>query len=200
MKKIVISMDNLHAAEVRENHEFFPRMGLNQLSFRAIVLQERKTAEWCEKIVEKAKFPPLIQKLNEFSEISQEVKEKMRELSFVLVKVNDLLKQGFHVMIITDMMGCACGHPSLLGHHEEFDVKFTRALIDASFRKDLWGTEHLLPIEMVRFFLIDLMNDVYPDDFRAYNIERSEIVRYYLSFRQGSAAHNLEAFIKFCQN
>ena len=179
----IISINNLDAIEVRENNRLAPRYGTDQLSFRSLREKEQEVLRKCEEILKAEKLPLLVCKLEEFG--VKGVQEKTHDIFVVLAKATELLKQGFHVLIIQAMMGCAGGNKSLLGYGC-FDEKFGRASTDMDFRKELWGTENLLPIDVVRGLLIDLMNGINPDEVRDEDIKKSELFNSCLSSGKGN--------------
>ena len=181
MEKI-ISINNLDAIEVRENNRLAPRYGMNQLSFQSLRLKEQEVLGKCEKILKTKELPLLMRKLDEFG--VKGVKESAQDIFIVLAKVVELLRQGFHVLIIRAMLGCAGGTKSSLGYGA-FDEKFTRAHTDMNFRKELWGTEQLLPIDIVWFALLDLMNGINLDNVREDDIKKSELISGCLSHYSG---------------
>ncbi len=195
MKKIV-SISDIDAIEVRENNRLAPRYGMTQLSFQSLRVKELEVAHQCEEILKGKKFPLLLQKLSEFGFSADEQKEA-QEFFCVLKKAKNLLKDGFHVLIIRSMLGCAGGKPSRL-EYGAFDEKFTRALTDLEFRKDLWGTEYFLPIKLVSAVLLDLMDNIRLNDLSEENIRKSELVCSYLSLDPKQKDEKIEEFIKFC--
>lgn len=150
----IVSINNLDAIEVHENNRLAPRYGSDQLSFRETREKEQRVLRKCEEILAKNEFPLPVQ--NKLEELGR--KEELQDVFIVLARVVELLKQGFHVLIIRGMLGCAGGNKSSLGYGV-FDEKFTRAWTDMDFRKELWGTVHLLPIDVVRCLLLNLMFD-----------------------------------------
>ena len=194
MENGIISINNLDAIEVRENNRLAPRYGMDQLSFRATREKEQEVLRKCEKFLEKKELPLLVHKLEELG--VKGVPEETSEIFIVLAKAVDLLKQGFHVLIIQAMMGCAGGNKSSLGYGA-FDEKFTRALTDMNFRRELWGTVHLMPIDVVRFILIDLMNGINLDEVRKEYIKKSELVSGCLSRYSGGKTEETK-FASFC--
>ena len=152
----IISINNLDAIEVRENNRLAPRYGTDKISFSTLRKEEQEVIRKCEEILKKKELPlSLCNKLEELG--AKDMQEETQSVFIVLEKATELLKQGFHVLIIRGMLGCACGHKSSLGYGA-FDEKFTRALTDIDFRKELWGTESLLSIEAVSSLLLDLIN------------------------------------------
>lgn len=181
-KKIIVSINNLDAIEVRENNRLAPRYGMNNISFQATREKELKVLGKCEEILKAKELPLMVLKLEESGVRVQEVTE---DFFIVLAKAAELLKQGFHVLIIQGMLGCVGGNKSGLGYGC-FDEKFGRANTDMDFRKELWGTEHLLPIEVVRGVLIDLMNGINLDEARDEDIKKSELFSSCLSSGKGN--------------
>ncbi len=169
----IISIKNLDAIEVRENNRLAPRYGMNQLSFQATRMKEQEVLCKCKKILELKKLPLLVSKLEELG--VKGVQEESQDFFVVLEKAAKLLDDGFHVLIIQAMLGCAGGEKSSLGYGA-FDEKFTKAMTDMDFRKKLWGTDHLMPIDMVRFMLIDLMNGINLDEVREENLKKSYLI------------------------
>ena len=182
MEKKIIDINDLDAVEVRENNRLAPRYGSDQLSFRSLREKEQEALRKCEEILKAEKLPLLVCKLEEFG--VKGVQEKTPDIFVVLAKAADLLKQGFHVLIINGMMGCAGGNKSNIGYGY-FDEKFGRAYTDVNFRKELWGTEHILPLDVVRFALVDLVNGINLDDAREEDIKKSELVNGCLSLYSG---------------
>lgn len=159
MEKIIVSMANPDAIEVRENQRLDPRYGDGTHStFPGLKLKESKVLYVVNKLLEAHQLPLIIQKSIELGAFDKEEDKdaKLDAFFVVLLKAKNLLDEGFHVLIISSMLGCACGHESKLGYGA-FDEKFTRAFTDPEVRKDFWGTEYLLPIELVRAVLLDLM-------------------------------------------
>ena len=149
----IISINNLDAIEVRENNRLSPRYGTDKISFSTLRKEEQEVIRKCEEILKEKELPlPVCNKLKELG-----MKEEPQDVFIVLAKATELLKQGFHVLIIRAMLGCANGNKSSLGYGA-FDEKFTRALTDMDFRKELWGTENLSAINAVRCVLLYLMN------------------------------------------
>lgn len=181
-KKNIVSINNLDAIEVRENNRLAPRYGMNNISFQATREKELKVLGKCKEILKAKELPLLVLKLEESGVRVQEV---AKDVFVVLDKAAELLKQGFHVLIIQAMMGCAGGNKSLLGYGC-FDEKFGQAFTDMDFRKELWGTENLLPIDVVRGLLIDLMNGIDPDEVRDEDIKKSELFNSCLSSGKGN--------------
>ncbi len=194
MEKI-ISINNLDAIEVRENNRLAPRYGMNQISFQTLRVKEQEVIRRCEEILKKKELPRLVLKLGEFGE--KATPEENQAIFIVLAKAKELLEQGFHVLIVNAMLGCAGGNKSKLGYGC-FDEKFTRALTDMDFRKELWGTEHLLPIDVVRFILLDLMNGVNIDGLGEDDIKKSELVSGYLLRYSSQDKQEVAQFMKFC--
>ena len=190
MKKIIVSMKDLDAIEVRENNCLAPRYGMSQMGFQDLVVKERAATQQCERILDGTHVPVLLCKINEFGAFSE---DEQKEISAVLTKATDLLKEGFHVLIIRGMLDCSCGRPSGLGYGN-FDEKFSPAYTDLETRKDFWGTEQILPLEFVSALLLDLVSGVYPDDLREENIRKSKLV----CFCVKEKAWPLEDFIAFC--
>ena len=179
MEQKIIDINNLDAIEVRENNRLAPRYGMSNLSFRETRKKELKVLGKCEEILKAKELPLLVLKLEE-SDIN--VRKEANDVFIVLEKAVDLLKQGFHVLIIQAMMGCACGSKSNLGYGC-FDEKFGKASTDMDFRKELWGTENLLPIKVVRGVLIDLMNGINLDEARDEDIKKSELFSSCISYK-----------------
>ncbi len=196
MKKIIVSMADQDAIEVRENNRLAPRYGMTQLSFQSLVVKEREVIRSCENILKTKELPLLVRKLNEFSDFSESQQGEEQDFFPVLTKATGLLKKGFHVLIVTSMLGCAGGSESHLGYGT-FDEKFFVAYTDPEARKEFWGTVHLLPIEMVRTVLIDLMNNVRLDDLCEDNVQKSELVSSWLS-RLSKEKQEIAEFVKFC--
>lgn len=171
-KNSIININNLDAIEVRENNRLAPRYGMNQLSFQSTREKEQVVLRKCEEIIKAKKLPLLVLKLEESG---VKVQEEANDVFIVLEKAAEFLKQGFHVLIIQAMMGCAGGDKSSLGYGA-FDEKFMRAHTDMGFRKDLFGTDHLLPIMVARFLLIDLMNGIDPDKAGEEDVKKSGLV------------------------
>lgn len=171
-KNSIVNINNLDAIEVRENNRLAPRYGMNQLSFQSLRVKEQDVLHKCEELLKKEELPLLVRKLGEFG---INVQDEAQDVFTVLEKVVELLKQGFHVLIIRAMLGCAGGNKSSLGYGA-FDEKFTRALTDMNFRNALWGTENLMPIDVVRFILLDLMNGINLDDSCVANANKSELI------------------------
>jgi len=174
-------MADIDAIEVRENQRLNPRYGDGKnLSFPSLILKEKEVSSKCGQFIEENRFPLMIQKLIDFGTFDDEENKdaQLSDFFVVLRKAKSLIDEGFHVMIVIAMLGCANGRKSQLGYGE-FDAKFTRAFTDLDVRKDFWETEYLLPIQLVRAFLIDLMRHVLFDDFCAEEV-------------------NIGAFIKFC--
>lgn len=169
----IVNIKDINAVEVRENNRLAPRYGMNQLSFQSLREKELRVLRKCEEILKKKELPLLVCKLEEFG--VKGVQEKAQDIFVVLGKAAELLKQGFHVLIIRGMLGCAGGNKSMLGYGA-FDEKFTKAQTDMNFRKELWGTEHLMPIDVVSFVLLDLMNGINLDEVREEDIKKSELV------------------------
>ena len=191
MEKIIVSMENFDAIEVQENGRFVPRYGMSQLGFQNLVVKERAAALQIERILDGTHIPVLLLKIKEFSAISE---DEQKEISAVLAKAVSLLKEGFHVLIIRGMLGCACGQKSGIGYGS-FDEKFSPAFTDVEVRKDFWGAEHFYPLKFVSALLLDLVTGVYPDDLREETVRKSELVR--CSYPE---KEKLEEFIKFCLN
>lgn len=148
-----ISIDNYDAIEVRENNRLAPRYGMDQLSFRDMREKEQVVLRCCKELLEKKELPlPVRDKLKELG-----MQQEPQDVFIVLEKAAELLKQGFHVLIIRAMLGCAGGKKSSLGYGA-FDEKFTRAWTDMDFRKELWGTQNLSAINVVSCVLLYFMN------------------------------------------
>lgn len=192
-KKNIVSINNLDAIEVRENNRLAPRYGMNNISFQATREKEQEVIRKCEEILEKKELPLLVRKLGEFAANAEQ--EEVQDVFIVLAKAKDFLKEGFHVLIVNGMLGCAGGNKSNLGYGC-FDEKFGKANTDMDFRKELWGTKHLLPIDMVRFVLLDLMNSIKLDDVHEENISKSELVSWYVS--NYADKKDVAEFAKFC--
>ncbi|MBR1605904.1 MAG: hypothetical protein IJ660_07375 [Alphaproteobacteria bacterium] len=173
MKKIIVSMADNDAIEVRENNRLASRYGMNQLSFQSVCEKEQKIAQQCQEILKTKELPILIKGLVDYGILEN---DELQDFMKVLSKAHELLQQGFHVLIIRGMMECACGRPSELGYGC-FDEKFSPAFTDVEVRQDFWETKHLFPIEKVSAFLLDLMNDVDPYKAGAENFEKSEFIR-----------------------
>ena len=187
MEKKIIDINDLDAIEVSENNRLAPRYGMNNTSFQATREKELKVLGKCEEILKEKKLPLLVLKLEESGVRVQEVAE---DIFIVMDKATELLKQGFHVLIIQAMMGCAGGNKSNIGYGC-FDEKFGQAFTDMDFRKELWGTENLLPIIVVRGLLIDLMNYINLDDAREEDIKKSELFSSCLSSGKGNQRQSL---------
>lgn len=156
MEKIIVSMADHDAIEVRENQRLDPRYGDGTHStFLALKVKEDKVRNVVNKLLKENRFPFVIQKFLDYGTFEDKETELM-DFFVVLLKAKNLLDEGFHVLIISSMLRCAAGHESKLGYGT-FDEKFFRAYTDIDVRKDFWGTEHLLPIELVGDLLLDLM-------------------------------------------
>ena len=190
MKKIIVTMADIDAIEVRENHCLAPRYGMNQLSFRELVVNERRVLLRCEQMLDGTYVPVLLSRLAKFCGFSEDEK---KEIIAVLTKTASLLKQGFHVMIIRSMIGCACGRKSGLGYGC-FDEKFSPAFDDIEVRKDFWGAESLFSLEFASALLLDIVLGDYPDELQEDNICKSWLVSCCLKEK----GKELKAFVAFC--
>ena len=199
MKRLIVSMADYDAVEVRENCRLAPQMGMSQLAYRELIVKEREIVRKCAEILKKSEFPVLVQKLIAFGAFPEEKKRELRGFFAVLKKSVTLMTAGFHAVVVTAMLGCTRGKGDFPYYNREFDAKFIEVFKNKEVCKDFWGTADLLPMNLVRKLLIDFMNGIDPDCLSEHNLMKSELVRCCFLVGKKLQAQKLEAFIAFCK-
>ena len=137
MEKIIVNSQNFNSVEVSLNGRFGPYMGLNQMSYRQLVVKENELLQELSSIVLKAQLPERFQ--------SEDKKQQIAETQKILQKVIALMKDGFHVAIVFGMLKITVGKSS--GFDSDFERRFEPLYKDEECREDFWGTK-----EPVAFF------------------------------------------------
>ena len=130
MEKIIVDPQDFNAVEVSLNGRFAPYMGMNQLSYRELVKKEASVLQELDKIALKSELPKAI---------SSAKKELMMETLKVVQKVIELMKAGFHVALILDMLKITVGKKSDFG--DDFHRRFEPLFREENCRIDFWGTK-----------------------------------------------------------
>ncbi len=152
MEKIIINPQNFNAVEVSLNGRFAPCMGLNQQSFRQLVIKENELLQKLGSITLKAKLPK-----DQLKGLQAETKkQQIVETQKILQKVMSLMKDGFRVAIILDILKITIGKSSAFG--SDFERRFEPLYRDAECREDFWGSKEPIPFMIVIALIGSLMS------------------------------------------
>jgi len=152
MEKIIVDAKNFNTVEGNLNGRFAPYMGLNQMSYRQLVVKENELLQKLSSIVLKAQLPETCTKRLQ----SEEKKQQIAETQKVLQKVVALMKNGFHVALIFGMLKVTVGKSS--GFDSDFENRFKPLYKDEACREDFWGTKEPVPFLIAISLLDSLMS------------------------------------------
>lgn len=180
----------------------------NELVEFRLTSKQELADEWARKFLSRAigkrEYPARVQKLIDFGVFVGEdnIEEKLKDFFNVAQKALALLRAGFHLRVVTAMLGEAGGRGCCFGGQlgNDFDQKYYVTMSDKQgARKDLWGTQYLLPIDLLYFWLLDVSEEnADVNRLFARRLENSELVRYELSIYREQQEQKLKEFIDFC--
>ncbi|MBO6290513.1 MAG: hypothetical protein J6N45_09390 [Alphaproteobacteria bacterium] len=175
MKKIIIDPTNHRAIEVMINDGFGARMGMNALSYRQLVMNEKEVLNKLKGIIKRQELPKMVMLLPEiYPEFREDIiRQRISETLNVLGKVTKLMEDGFHVAVINGMLDVTCGHGGNFG--DVFCSRFY-PLCDKDCREDFWGTRWELPCFITMGLLEDMMNNVNVDTPTAEDLKKSKVI------------------------